>query len=160
LPSKPVVQPLLTIKSDEKEAIEYAARKNVLLVVAAGNDGRDIDRDENCLYPQSIDSQNLINIADVDFSGELHRYRIERRTLGSNWGIKRVHIAAVGDNFTTSLKDNRSVYEVMGGISNEAPVVCGAAALILSVRPNLTAVQLKEILMSIRRMMIHTCQHR
>ena len=61
-------------------------------------------------------------------------------------GIKRVQIAAIGINFTTSLKDSRSVYEVHGGTSNAAPMVSGVAALILPVRPNLMAVQLKEIL--------------
>ena len=129
-----------------KDAIRYAASKNALLVAAAGNDGRDIDRDENCLYPQCTESENIVNVAEVDFKGELYKYKIDGQTRGSNWGIRRVQIAAIGDNFTTSLKDNRSVYGVQGGTSNAAPVVSGVAGLVLSVRPKLTAVQLKEIL--------------
>ena len=76
----------------------------------------------------------------------LHKYIIDGQTRGSYWGIRRVQIAAIGDNFTTSLKDNRSVYGVSGGTSSAAPVVSGVAGLVLAVRPKLTAVQLKEIL--------------
>ncbi|HVN78146.1 MAG TPA: S8 family serine peptidase [Terriglobia bacterium] len=130
-----------------KDAIRYAASKNVLLVAGAGNDGRDIDRAENCLYPQCIESENIVNVAEVDFKGELYEYKFDGQTRGSNWGIRRVQIAAIGDNFTTSLKDNRSVYEVSGGTSSAAPVVSGVAGLVLSARPTLTAVQLREVLM-------------
>ena len=40
-----------------------------------------------------------------------------------------------------------SVYRLTGGTSNAAPVVTGVAALLLSVRPQLKARELKQILM-------------
>jgi thermitase len=67
--------------------------------------------------------------------------------LGSNFGPKTVDIAAIGDNYSCGLKDNQSVYWLSGGTSNSGPVVAGAAALVLSVKPALTALQLKEVLM-------------
>jgi subtilisin family serine protease len=130
-----------------EEAIDYAAKKNVLLVVGAGNDGLNIDLAPNSTFPACFDLDNIITVAEIDFKGDLYRYPVGDRVLGSNFGLKTVDIAAIGDNYSCGLKDNRSVYWLSGGTSNSAPVVTGIAALILSVRPALSAGQLKEILM-------------
>jgi subtilisin family serine protease len=130
-----------------REAIEYAGKKNVLLVVAAGNDGLEIDKDANCLYAPCFATDNMLVVAEVDFTGKLYRYVTGGQTRGSNWGVKRVDIGAIGDNYSTFLKNNVSVYAVSGGTSNAAPVVAGVAALVLSVNPNLTATELKKVIL-------------
>jgi thermitase len=130
-----------------KEAIDYAAKKNVLLVVGAGNDGLNIDQPENSTFPACFDLDNIITVAEIDFKGNLYRYTVGDRVLGSNFGLKTVDIAAIGDNYSCGLKDNQSVYWLSGGTSNSGPVVAGVAALVLSVKPALTALQLKEVLM-------------
>ena len=61
--------------------------------------------------------------------------------------MKNVDIAALGENYTTGLKHNWSVYWLSGGTSNSGPVVTGVAALILSVKPKLKARELKKIIM-------------
>ena len=131
-----------------REAIEYAAAKGVLIVVSAGNDGKDIDLAENCTFPQCFDLGNILRVAEIDFRGELYRPESSSKFIGgSNYGAKRVEIAAIAMNYTTDIEGGIGAYELTGGTSNAAPVVSGVAALMLSVNPKLTAVQLKSLLM-------------
>jgi subtilisin family serine protease len=58
-----------------------------------------------------------------------------------------VEIAALGQNYSTQIVGGVGTYDLGGGTSCAAPVVSGVAALVLSVNPKLTAVQLKSLLM-------------
>jgi subtilisin family serine protease len=131
-----------------RAAIEYAGRKDVLLVVGAGNSGLDIDRPENSTYPACFDLENILTVAMIDFRGELVRYQAGERWLGSNFGPRNVDIAAVEQNFSTFVDNGRSTYRLAGGTSNAGPVVAGVAALTLSVNPKLSAMALKKLLMA------------
>jgi subtilisin family serine protease len=130
-----------------KDALEYAGKKNVLLVVGAGNSGLDVDRPENFTYPACFPLDNILTVAMIDFKGELVRYQAGDRWLGSNYGPRNVDIAALDENFTTMVENGRSAYRLAGGTSNAGPVVAGIAALTLSVKPELSAAALKKILM-------------
>jgi subtilisin family serine protease len=134
-----------------RAAIEYAGRKDVLLVVGAGNSGVDIDRPENFTYPACFNLENILIVAMVDFRGELVRYQAGDRWLGSNYGPKNVDIAAVEQSFSTFVENGRSTYRMAGGTSNAGPAVAGVAALTLSVQPRLGAVALKKLLMDSAR---------
>jgi subtilisin family serine protease len=131
-----------------REAIRYAGRKGVLFVVGAGNDARDLDDEANCLYPQCFDEPNVIRVAELDFDGTLARYRVGDGWRGSNFGNRRVEIAAVGQNFTTMIRNGESTYALAGGTSNSGPVVAGVAALMLAANTALTAVDLRHLLMT------------
>jgi subtilisin family serine protease len=131
-----------------REAVEYAATKNVLIVLGAGNGAANLDLDENCQYPACFDTANMIRVAQIDFTGKL--YRVPPNTIfigGSNYGTKRVEIAALGQNYATQIVNGVGTYALGGGTSCAAPVVSGVAALMLSVNPKLTAVQLRSLLM-------------
>ncbi len=141
--SDPAPEALAELKS----AIEYAGGKDVLLVVAAGNYGLDIDRPENFTYPACFDLDNILTVAMVDFRGGLVRYQAGDRWFGSNFGPRNVDIAAVEESFSTFVENGRSAYRISGGTSNAGPVVAGVAALTLSVDPRLGALSLKKILM-------------
>ena len=132
--------------ADLKAAIEYAGRKNVLLVTAAGNSGVNVDLPENFTYPTCFPDENILTVAMIDFRGELVRYKAGDQWLGSNFGARNVDIAALDQNFTAFLQNGRSTYMLAAGTSNSGPVVAGIAALTLSVRPGLSAVDLKKIL--------------
>jgi len=130
-----------------RAAIRYAADKQVLLVVGAGNDAHDIDVDANAWAPLCLDEPNVLGVAELGLDGELYRYVLEDGVVrGSCWGRRRVQLAAIGSTYTTSLRDGRSAYRLGAGTSDAAPVVAGVAALVLSVRPDLGALELARVL--------------
>ena len=126
------------------DAIKYAADKDVLLVHAAGNDSSDIDTAEN--FPN--DSKDKINeIADnVLTIGAMTRHFDDKIVASfSNYGKKNVDVFAPGlEIYSTFPKDE---YESIQGTSMAAPEVAGVAALVRSYYPNLTASQVKHIIM-------------
>ncbi len=129
-------------------AIHYAATRNVLVVTGAGNDLANLDDDRNCAQvPECFEAPNLIKVAEVAFDGSLY-VASGKYIGGSNYGAKRVDIAAVGENYTTEVsKGGMPTYGLTGGTSNAAPVVSGVAGLMLSVDPSLTAQEMKQILL-------------
>lgn len=125
------------------EAIEYAASKGVLLVHAAGNDGADIDENNNFpndKFGQGGDWSHWLEIgasswgAEGNFVGDF-----------SNYGKKTVDVFAPGVAIYSTTPDNQ--YEDAQGTSMASPVVTGVAAMLLSYFPELTAPQIKDILM-------------
>jgi subtilisin family serine protease len=128
--------------------VAYAAARGVLLVTGAGNDGRDLDQEQDQLYPQCFDYPNQVRVAEVGWDGALVRYRVGGQVRGSNYGARRVEIGAIGTNFSTGIRNGVSTYGVQGGTSNAGPVVAGVAALMLSVRPDLSATALRAGLMA------------
>lgn len=128
-------------------AVVHARDRGVLVVVGAGNNGEDIDMDAHCLYPQCFDEPNMIRVAELDFDGTLVRYQAGDKWLGSNYGAHRVEVAAIGQNFTTALRNGRSTYRTFGGTSGAAPVVTGVAALMLAEDSSLRAPDLRRMIM-------------
>jgi len=126
------------------DAIKYAADKDVLLVHAAGNDGSDIDTANN--YPNDS-KDKLVEFADnVLTIGAMTRHFDEKIVASfSNYGIKNVDVFAPGlEIYSTFPKDS---YQSIQGTSMAAPEVAGVAALVRSYYPNLTASQVKHIIM-------------
>ncbi len=127
------------------EAIRYAASKDVLIVHAAGNDGLDIDLPQNRNFPN--DSDDLVNeIADnVLTVGALGPQNGEKMVAPfSNFGTRNVDIFAPGMQVYATVPDG---YEFQQGTSMAAPNASGVAALIRSRYPELTAAQVKKIIM-------------
>ena len=135
-----------------KEAISYAAEKGVLLVIGAGNSALNLDQIED---PQTVVEQfnvlshpNILRVACIDLEGNLETYYSYGRKFGSNYGKKRVDMVAPGAYIpTTSIMSNgQDGYLLFAGTSAATPIVSGVAALVLSVNPDLTPSELKELL--------------
>lgn len=77
------------------DALAYARDKGVLVVVAAGNSGLDIDQDPSSkMYPCSYDLNNIVCVAAMNQKGG--------RSWFSNYGSSSVDIAAPGENIVST----------------------------------------------------------
>ncbi len=72
----------------EKEAVKRAESAGVLVLAAAGNQGK--DNDSTGSYPANYDLSNIISVAAMDQDGELADF--------SNYGQECVEVAAPGVN--------------------------------------------------------------
>lgn len=125
------------------EAVAYAAAKDVLLVHAAGNDGKNLDTSYN--YPTSkfIDDKRASNWITVGASGDPVAGGI---TAGfSNYGKLEVDVFAPGVKIYSTVPGGNT-YQFLQGTSMASPVVAGLAALLLEYFPTLSARQIKDVI--------------
>ena len=126
------------------DAIKYAESKDVLIVHAAGNDAKDIDVEDN--FPNDSEDKkteiadNLITIGALNFE-----YGTNVVANFSNYGAVNVDVFAPGVQIYATTPNNE--YQFLAGTSMAAPNAAGVAALIRSYYPDLTASQVKHILM-------------
>jgi subtilisin family serine protease len=125
------------------DAVRYAAKKDVLLVHAAGNEAENIDVEHNYPNPDYDDTHmkadNFITV------GASRGGPDSLLAAGfSNYGKKEVDLFAPGVNVYSSVPGNK--YESYSGTSMASPVVAGVAALIMEYYPTLSARQVKYVL--------------
>ncbi len=126
------------------DAIKYAASKDVLIVNAAGNDGLDLDTVN--VYPNDqIDNGSEIADSFLTVGALNYKYGGELVADFSNYGKTNVDVFAPGVKIWATTPLN--TYEFLQGTSMAAPEVAGVAAMIRSYYPNLSAKQVKQILM-------------
>jgi len=126
-------------------AIKYAAKRDVLLVHAAGNDNKDIDTAAN--WPN--DSEDHINeFADnmITVGAMSINYNENLPASFSNYGQKNVDIFAPGVQIYSTVPENK--YAKYSGTSMASPEVAGIATLIREYYPQLSASQVKHIIMN------------
>ena len=127
------------------DAIAYAAKKDVLIVNAAGNDSKNIDI--QATYPN--DSKDLkTEFADnvITIGASSLYYNEELVATFSNYGKINVDIFAPGVDIYSTVPKNE--YEPLSGTSMASPSTSGVAALIRAYYPNLSAKEVKYILMN------------
>jgi cell wall-associated protease len=124
------------------KAIKYAESKGVLMIHAAGNDGRNLDNDFN--YPNPKLTQG--GIAGLWIEVGASSWGAEQQFVGSfsNYGKKSVDLFAPGVGIYSTTPDN--TYEDLQGTSMASPATAGVAAIVMSYFPELTAAQVKEVL--------------
>lgn len=126
------------------DAIKYAAKKDVLIVNAAGNDANDLDvtvsyPNDEIIKGEEI-SDNFITIGALNY-----KYGKEMVATFSNYGAENVDLFSPGVKIwsTTPL----DTYEYLQGTSMASPNVAGVAAMVRSYYPKLSAKQVKQVLM-------------
>jgi cell wall-associated protease len=123
-------------------AVAYAESKGVLLVHAAGNDGRNLDKDYN--YPtrklkNGKTAKSWIEVgasawgADEEFVGSF-----------SNYGKESVDVFAPGVEIYSTTPNN--TYTDLQGTSMASPATAAVAAVLMSYFPDLNAAQVKDII--------------
>ncbi|HEX3565653.1 MAG TPA: S8 family serine peptidase [Acidimicrobiales bacterium] len=122
--------------SEVSAAIANASRHDVLVVVAAGNEG--LNSDVYPSYPANYRWPTLVAVAAADRQGNL--------AANSNWGKRTIALGAAGVAVATFAPTGALVH--VSGSSPAAAVVSGTAASVLSQRPNLTAPQLRSALIA------------
>jgi len=125
--SIPVPAPLAAVI--ERAATEPRGGLGAVVVFAAGNDNREIDDDELQALP------TVLCVSATDSYGQYTQYTNEGDAVDLSAPSATVSIAPGGELTTT-----------FGGTSAAAPVVSGVAAWLLSVRPDLSAAEVRAIL--------------
>jgi len=128
------------------DALKYAAEHDVLFVHGAGNEGLDLDDDNVLNFPN--DQQDNYNEFVNNFLnvGALNpRYGSEMIATFSNYGKSNVDVFAPGVRIYATVQNNG--YEFLQGTSMASPAVAGVAAMLRSYYPELTAAQVKQIIM-------------
>ncbi|NNE30296.1 MAG: S8 family serine peptidase [Saprospiraceae bacterium] len=130
------------------KAVKYATKNDVLLVHAAGNDGKNTDFANN--FPNDKfakkglfgpkEAKTWLEIGALTWRGG------EDAPAGfSNYGKENVDLFAPGYQILSTTPDQG--YQKFSGTSMAAPVTAGVAAVLRSYFPKLSATQIKEILM-------------
>jgi hypothetical protein len=123
-----------TAKSEAlSKEIETLGANNILFVASAGNTGTNNDEANVQRYPCSYDRSNEICATASNNKDRLPSW--------AGYGAHTVQLAAPGVSIYSTLRGNS--YGYLTGGSMAAPQVAGAAALILSVSPSLSATQLR-----------------
>ncbi len=119
-------------------AFERAARAHpeMLFVISAGNNGRDIDAEP--VYPAALDLANTIVVTSADGFGA--------PAWGSNWGKRSVDVLVPGENIAVT--DYRGAAARASGSSFAAPRVTAMAARLLARHPDRTAAELKNAILA------------
>ena len=134
------------------KAVKYAEKNDVLLVHAAGNSAQDNDSTDN--FPNDgFDQKNFFGklfgskFADnwIEVGALNYKRESDSPATFSNYGKENVDLFAPGVQIYAPVPDDE--YRWLQGTSMASPVVAGTAAILRSYYPDLTAEQVKEILM-------------
>lgn len=131
------------------KAVKYAMKKDVLLVHAAGNSSQDNDSSDN--FPNDAfeksglfgpkEAKNWLEVGALSWKGAE-----DAPATFSNYGEEQVDVFAPGVDIYSTIPNQE--YANFSGTSMASPVTAGVAAVLRSYFPELTAEQVKEILMA------------
>ena len=118
-----------------QDAITAAGNADIMFLAAAGNSGSDNDASPH--YPSSYDNDVVVAVASIGRNDG---------DVGHSYGLTSVDIAAPGGSILSTTPGN--TYSTFSGTSMATPHVAGSAALVWSINPTLSAVEMKDLLMN------------
>ena len=130
---KIVAMPLGSNTEANWKAFKTAAAQHaqMLFIVSAGNNGRNID--EQPVYPAAYDLENLLVVTSSTISGRL--------APEANWGPSAVDLMVPAER--VEVTDHRGANGFASGSSYAVPRVAALAARLLAKNPGWTAAQVK-----------------
>ena len=127
------------------DAIKYAAKKDVLIINASGNDSENINPGLNKTFPNDeINGKEIANNM-INVGASTYMYSEDLPAYFTNFGSINVDLFAPGYQIYSSVPNNK--YDFNSGTSMAAPSVAGVAAIIRSFYPKLKAPVIKKILL-------------
>jgi subtilisin family serine protease len=136
-------------KAEVDAAAKYAESKGVLLVHAAGNDGKSLETEPS--FPTPILPDGSVISTWIEVGASSWKGADELAANFSNYGKTRVDLFAPGADILSTMPGGTVARE--SGTSMAAPVVAGVAALLMSYFPELTAADVKRLLVeSVRKL--------
>ena len=134
------------------EAVKYAQKNDVLIIHAAGNDNKQISDDNNFPTDKFDKRGGFLGLFGPKYAenwievGAINWHTDESLVAPfSNYSADYVDLFAPGMEIYSTTPYNE--YENQQGTSMAAPVVAGVAAVIRSYFPDLTAEQVKQVIM-------------
>ncbi|MGO4912392.1 S8 family peptidase [Leeuwenhoekiella sp. W20_SRS_FM14] len=127
------------------DAIKYAAKKDVLIVNAAGNESIDLDMGDTVYPNDQLD--NITEFADNVITVGALNYKYGGKLVASfsNFGKSNVDVFAPGVQIWSTTPGNS--YQFLQGTSMASPEVAGVAAMLRSYYPQFSAAQIKQIIL-------------
>ena len=119
-----------------EEAVAHAEEKGVILVAAAGNAPSGSTGNDPVLYPAGYDT--VIGVGSVDREKAISKFSYQNDS---------VYITAPGQGLHGLGIASGTTYVTGQGTSYAAPMVSAAAALALSVKPELTPAEFRDLLL-------------
>jgi subtilisin family serine protease len=126
------------------DAVRYAESKGVLLVHAAGNESSNTSEKPSFPTPTLTGGARAQNWIEVGATS----WKLGDSLVAgfSNYSNQLVDVFAPGDDILSTVPGGG--YEREGGTSMAAPVVSGLAALLMSYYPNLSAADVRRIILA------------
>jgi subtilisin family serine protease len=125
------------------DAVRYADSRGVLLVHGAGNDGENVDSNANFPSPGYLKGGRARNWIEV---GATSWHAGDSLVAPfSNFGAATVDVFAPGVDIYSTVPGGK--FKKQSGTSMASPVVAGVAALLMSYFPNLTAADVRRIIL-------------
>ena len=136
-PARIVAMPLGGYRRQDWLAFREAAKAHpeLLFILSAGNDGRNID--ERPVYPASFEIENALIVTSTNSFGRL--------PPESNWGTKYVDVSTPGERIKAL--DHDGMRTRVSGSSFAVPRIAALAARLKARNPKYNALQLKEAML-------------
>ena len=135
---------------------EMAAHPNVLHVVAAGNNGQNMDESTSFNFPAADTGlPNMLVVGATAYNGAPVGTFYNKPWPSSNFGARTTHVFAPGDMITstywfpgTTPVGTNYVWRQASGTSFAAPHVTSAVALMQNINPKLLPAQIVQMIVA------------